>query len=111
MRTLRAKAGPARQWSCSAPILWRVGWQIDKNHKSRRIYGAPKAVRAECVTMQRAGGPMDRRWMRFSLAGSVIAVLTGVIGHGQAVAPAARQPVTKAQGERWMTELSNWGRW
>ena len=25
--------------------------------------------------------------------------------------PAAHAPVTKAQGERWNTELSNWGRW
>jgi len=36
-------------------------------------------------------------------------LLTGAIGHGQATP--RRAPVTRAQADRWMTELSNWGRW
>ena len=34
-------------------------------------------------------------------------------GHAQqpASSPAAHAPVTKAQADRWMSELSNWGRW
>src|SRR4249920_2561246 len=33
-------------------------------------------------------------------------------GHAQQPASAPRQaPATKADADRWMTELSNWGRW
>ena len=32
------------------------------------------------------------------------------VGHAQQPA-ASRTPVTKAEADRWMTELSNWGRW
>jgi len=56
---------------------------------------------------------MTSRWMTAVFVGMIATVLTGAIGHGQPPAqPATRRPpVTKAQADRWMTELSNWGRW
>lgn len=45
---------------------------------------------------------------RRSWALAVVVLLAACIVHGQSRAPA---PVTRAQVERWMTELSNWGRW
>ena len=54
---------------------------------------------------------MRRMWA----SGAVIAVVFGYVTFGHAQQPAApaprHAPVTKAQFERWMTELSNWGRW
>jgi len=43
----------------------------------------------------------------------IVVAATGWPLHRLAVqaAPSSEQPVTKAQFERWMTELSNWGRW
>lgn len=42
-------------------------------------------------------------------------ILTGLIAAARAQQPAAvpsrHPPVTKAQADRWTTELSNWGRW
>jgi kynurenine formamidase len=51
--------------------------------------------------------------MRMMLAGFIVAIGASV-GHGSAAltqSEASREPVTKEQFERWMTELSNWGRW
>lgn len=49
---------------------------------------------------------------RTLLAGAAI-VACGLAARAQQarVAETARPEVTKAQVQRWMTELSNWGRW
>ncbi len=45
-------------------------------------------------------------------AAAAVLVYAGALGRGQTPRPpATRAPVTKAQADRWMTELSNWGRW
>ena len=55
--------------------------------------------------------------MRYMLLAAVsvaiVVSLAGVATFGQqpAASAAPRPPVTKAQADRWMTELSNWGRW
>jgi len=53
--------------------------------------------------------------VRLSVSGFVlIAVAVGWSAAGQPAQrqrPVSEQPVTKEQFERWMTELSNWGRW
>src|SRR5262245_18792075 len=54
------------------------------------------------------GGAMPRRWIRIVLPATVIALSPIAAGQDQG---ARRQPVSKAQADRWMTELSNWGRW
>jgi hypothetical protein len=53
------------------------------------------------------------RWTSVGFVLTAVVVSSVIIGHAQqAAAPASRHaPVTKAQFERWMTELSNWGRW
>ena len=55
---------------------------------------------------------MTRRWKS---VGTLIAALlvSAVAGSHAQQPPSARQhaPVTKVQADRWMTELSNWGRW
>lgn len=45
--------------------------------------------------------------MKRAVLAAVVCALTTVAAHG--FAPA--EPTTKAQIDRWMTELSNWGRW
>lgn len=42
------------------------------------------------------------------MAGAVVGAVSGAIG---AQSTAARPTVTRAQIDRWMSELSNWGRW
>src|ERR1700724_4514214 len=56
--------------------------------------------------------------MKFSrfVGGSVVAVIVlgGMTAHTQQASQRSsgeRAPVTKAQADRWASELSNWGRW
>jgi Putative cyclase len=54
---------------------------------------------------------MNIRWL---VGGPIVAAvaLGGMTAHMQQVPrPIQRAPVTKAQADRWATELSNWGRW
>jgi hypothetical protein len=44
------------------------------------------------------------------LAASAV-IIQGVHAQQAGSAGPERAPVTKAQADRWMTELSNWGRW
>ena len=59
---------------------------------------------------------MKRRWVSAVWSGAVLsAVLTApasTVSTQQADSSSARHvPVTKAQVDRWMTDVSNWGRW
>jgi hypothetical protein len=59
---------------------------------------------------------MKRRWVSAAWSGAVLsAVLTApasTVSTQQPDSSAARHaPVTKAQVDRWMTDVSNWGRW
>jgi hypothetical protein len=56
---------------------------------------------------------MTRRWTSVAIVLPAVLVSSLTAGHAQPPAPSAttHAPVTKAQAERWMTELSNWGRW
>jgi hypothetical protein len=51
--------------------------------------------------------------MKSALVAGVAIITVGLVAHAQqsTTAAAPRPEVTKAQVERWMTELSNWGRW
>ena len=52
--------------------------------------------------------------MRRMFLGALAAVSTVVVAaavSGSAQSGGAPQAVTKAQYDRWKTELSNWGRW
>src|SRR5436190_778287 len=50
---------------------------------------------------------------RSTVVAGVVIVCCGLAAHAQQTrtAETARPEVTTAQVERWMTELSNWGRW
>jgi kynurenine formamidase len=56
---------------------------------------------------------MIYRWTSVGIVLPAVLVSSLTVGHAQQPAPSrtTHAPVTKAQFERWMTELSNWGRW
>jgi kynurenine formamidase len=56
---------------------------------------------------------MLRRWTSIAIVLPAVLVSFVTAGHAQQPAPSAppHAPVTKAQADRWMTELSNAGRW
>jgi kynurenine formamidase len=53
------------------------------------------------------------RWTSVAIVLPAVLVTCVIAGHAQQPAPPAptHAPVTKAQADRWMTDLSNWGRW
>jgi len=56
---------------------------------------------------------MTRRWTGVAIVLAAVVVSFVTAGHAQQPAATAttHAPVTKAQADRWLTELSNWGRW
>ena len=56
---------------------------------------------------------MNVRWLVGASTVAAVALLAGMTAYTQQAAPATtgRVPVTKAQADRWASDLSNWGRW
>lgn len=48
---------------------------------------------------------------RYTLAGSVLATALAFMAAACSAEPAAPAPVSRAEFDAWMQEISNWGRW